>query len=148
MSAVNMKYARRLLEEVWTDGNLALLPEFMAEDSVGHPMPQVGALQGREQYRNFIAVYKGIFLETRFTIEEQFASGDRVATRGIGRVTEASGDARKDVRSGAQLTVSGATITHHDSGGKIVAEWAYWDTHNLVESAAAPRIFEQLSISI
>ena len=148
MSEQNMNNVRRLLEEVWTQGNLALLPELMAEDSVSYPMPQFGAVQGREGYMHFIAVYKGVFLDMSFNIEDQFASGDKVVTRWTSTVTDAAGDAKQDAATGEQLTIDGITITHHDSDGKIVAEWATWDTHSLLQSAAAPRVFEQLSVSV
>ena len=47
-----------------------------------------------------------------------------------------------------ELKIDGITITHHDSAGKIVAEWATWDTQSLLQSAAAPQIFEQLSVGV
>ena len=146
MSDANMKVVQRLLEEVWTQGDLSLLPELMGEDTVSYPMPQMGAMQGRDEYQNFLAVYKGIFLDMSFEIQDQFASDNKVVTRWISSVTDVSGDAQKDVTTGEHLTIDGITITHHDSGGKIVAEWATWDTQSLLQSATAPQIFEQLSI--
>lgn len=148
MSEQNMKNVRRLLEEVWTQGNLALLPEIMSEDVVAYPMPQLEAIQGREEYAGFIAVYKGTFLDMSFRIEDQFGSGNKVATRWISSVTDAFGDARQDAATGEQLTIDGTTITHHDSDGKIIAEWATWDTQSLLQSAAAPQVFEKLSIKV
>jgi ketosteroid isomerase-like protein len=148
MSEKNMQIVRSLLEEVWTRGNLSLLPELVAENAESHPMPNFGALHGPEEYRNFIAVYKGAFHDMAFTIEDQFDSGDKVATRWTSRVTDVAGDAVSDEQTGEQLTIDGTTITHHDSSGKITGEWATWDTGSLLQSAAAPHIFEQLSISI
>ena len=148
MSEQNMKIVQRLLEEVWTQGNLSLLPELMAEDCVSCPMPQMGAVQGCEEYRNFIAVYKGIFLDMSFELQDQFGSGNKVATRWITRVTDASGDAMQDAATGEQVAIDGITLTHHDDTGKIVAEWATWDTQSLLQSTTAPQVFEQLSIKI
>jgi hypothetical protein len=148
MSEKNMQVVRRLLEEVWTKGNLSLLPDLVAEKAESHPMPNFGALHGPEEYKNFIAVYKGTFHDMAFTIEDQFDSGDKVATRWTSRVTDVAGDAVSDEQTGEQLTIDGTTITHHDSSGKITGEWATWDTGSLLQSAAAPQIFEQLSISI
>ena len=148
MSEKNMQVVRRLLEEVWTKGNLSLLPDLVAENAESHPMPNFGALHGPEEYRNFIAVYKGTFHDMAFTIEDQFDSGDKVATRWTSRVTDVAGDAVSDEQTGEQLTIDGTTITHHDSSGKITGEWATWDTGSLLQSAAAPQIFEQLSIKI
>ena len=148
MSEKNMQIVRRLLEEVWTQGNLSLLTELVATDSVSHPMPNFGPLHGPDEYKHFIAVYKSAFHDMDFEIEDQFASGNKVATRWITRVTDASGHPVQDPHSGDPLTIEGTTITHHDSEGKITAEWATWDTGSLLQSAAAPQIFEQLSISI
>lgn len=148
MSEQNMEMVQRLLQEVWTEGNLSLLPELMAEDTVSYPMPQMGVVTGRDEYRDFIAVYKGLFLEMSFEIQDQFTSGNKVATRWISRVTDPSGDATQDAATGEQLTIDGITLTHHDDTGRIVAEWATWDTQSLLQSATAPQVFEQLSIKI
>lgn len=143
-----MQIVRRLLEEVWTQGNLSLLSELVAEGAVSHPMPNFGALNGPEEYKHFIAVYKGAFHDMNFTIEDQFSSGDKVATRWTSDVTDESGDPRHHDETGEHLILEGTTITHHDSDGKITAEWATWDTGSLMHSAAAPQIFEQLAVSI
>ena len=148
MSDQNIRNVRRLLEEVWTQGNLALLPEVMAEDAVSYPMPQFGAVRGRDEYMHFIAVYKGVFLDMSFQIEDQFASGEKVVTRWVAKVTDASGDAQPDATTGEQLSIDGITITHHNSDGKIIAEWATWDTQSLLHSASAPRVFEQLAVGV
>jgi predicted ester cyclase len=148
MSEQNMKIVQRLLEEVWTQGKLPLMPELVAQECVSYPMPHMGAVRGCEEYRNFIAVYKGIFLDMSFEIQDQFASGDKVATRWISRVTDPSGDATQDTATGEQLSIDGITLTHHDATGKIVAEWATWDTQSLLQSTTAPQVFEQLSIKV
>lgn len=148
MSEQNMSSARRLLEEVWTEGDLSRLPEVMAEDVVARPMPHTDALHGVEEYRQFIAVYKGIFLDMRFTIEDQFASANKVATRWVASVSGESEETLLDEETGEPLAIDGVTITHHDADGKISEEWAVWDTHSLLRTAAAPRIFEQLSITV
>lgn len=148
MSEKNMQIVRRLLQEVWTQGNMSLLSELIAEEAVSHPMPNFAALRGPQEYMNFMAVYKEAFHDMEFEIEDQFSSGNKVATRWTTRVTDATGAAILDNQTGEQLTIDGTTITHHDSGGKIVAEWATWDTGSLLQSAAAPQIYQRLSISV
>ena len=144
MSEQNMNTVRRLLLEVWTQGNVALLPELLAEDALSRPMPQMDALRGPDEYMHFIAVYKGAFQEMSFNIEDQFAADNKVATRWVATVIEAA----DDDNSSEPIAIDGVTITHHASDGKIISEWATWDTHSLVESAAAPQIYEQLSIKV
>ncbi len=146
MSETNMQVVRRLLEEVWTQGNLSLLPELLSEEAVAHPMPHMDALHGATEYQHFITVYKGVFHQMDFSIKDQFASGNKVATRWITRVSDEHGEARQDDQTGEELTIDGTTITHHDDSGKIVAEWATWDTGSLLQSAAAPQVLGQLSV--
>ena len=148
MSQQNMNVVQRLLEEVWTQGNFSLLPELMGEDTVSYPMPGMGAVRGREEYMQFIAVYKGVFLDMSFEIQDQFASDNKVATRWISSVTDPSGDAALDSTTGEQITIDGITITHHDGEGKIIGEWATWDTQSLLLSATAPQVYEQLSMKV
>lgn len=148
MSEQNMKNVRRLFEEVWTQGNLALLPEVMAHDSLCYPMPQLDAVRGCDEYMAFIAVYKETFLDMSFKIEDQFATEGKVATRWVTHVMAASEDVEQPSINGEHLSIDGITITHHNSEGKIVAEWTTWDTEGLLQSAEAPRIFEQLSIGV
>ncbi|CAA0094209.1 Uncharacterised protein [Halioglobus japonicus] len=146
MSEKNMLIVRRLLEEVWTQGKLSLLPDLVAENAVAHPMPNLGALHGVADYQHFIAIYKGVFHHMVFSIEDQFSAEDKVATRWITRVYDEFGDARQDEHSGEELAIDGTTLTHHDDSGRIIAEWATWDTGILLQSAAAPQVFAQLSI--
>jgi predicted ester cyclase len=148
MSEQNMHTVRRLLQEVWTQGNLALLPELLADKALSRPMPQMGALQGPEEYMHFIAVYKGAFQDMSFNIEDQFSADNKVATRWVATVSDASADAGGSGSGGGQISIDGTTITHHGNDGKIIAEWGTWDTHSLLESTAAPQIYEQLHINI
>jgi len=148
MSQQNKHVVQRLLAEVWTEGNFALLTELMAENTVSYPMPGMGAVNGREEYMHFIAVYKGVFLDMSFAIQDQFSDDGKVATRWITSVTDPSGDAAVHSETGEQITIDGITITHHDDSGKIIAEWATWDTQSLLLSTTAPQVFEQLAVKV
>jgi len=148
MSEQNMETVRRLLSEVWTEGNLSLLPELIAEDAMSHPMPQFGVVRGPEEYKQFIAIYKGAFHAMTFAIVDQFSSANKVATRWVSHVSDELGEDRPGALAGEDLTIEGTTITHHNDQGKIIAEWASWDSQSLLHSAAAPRILEQLSIIV
>ena len=147
MSEENMKVVRRLLDEVWTAGDLSLLPELMAEAFVGHTAPQGSTLEGRDRYQQLIALYKGVFLETHFSVDDQFASGDKVATRWSARVKEDSEAAQHDSVTGKPITISGISITRLENG-KIVEGWDTWDTLGLLQSSSEPNIFERLSMTV
>jgi predicted ester cyclase len=148
MSDTNSQIVRRLLEDVWTQGDLSLLPELLEDNAVSHPMPQVGPLHGPDEYKSFIAVLKSAFHNMQFSIEDQFSCENKVATRWIASVSDESGEARQDAHTGGKLTIDGTTLTHHDNSGRICAEWATWDTGSLLQSASGPRVFALLSIKV
>lgn len=143
MSKRNMTTARKLLESVWTNGDLALLPELVHEEVSYHAMPMTETLLGIDQYRHLIAVFKGLYADLAFTVEDQFAGGDKVATRWTGRVREEGADAGDDA-----LQVRGMTITQHDDAGRIIAGWDSWDTSRVMQSAGTDSILKQLSVAI
>ena len=143
MSKRNMTTARALLESVWTNGDLAMLPELVHEEVSYHAMPMTETLVGIDQYRHLIAVFKGLYADLAFTIEDQFAGGDKVATRWIGRTREAGADGDDEA-----LQVRGMTITQHDDSGRIIAGWDSWDTSKIMQSAGNDSILKQLSVAI
>ncbi len=147
MSDTNMQVVRRLLEQVWSKGDLSVLPEIMATDFVGHAAPYGATLQGIEQYQQRIAVFKGIFPEIIFTIEDQFASGDKVATRWTARVRESLDTATRDQATGEPISVSGISIQRLQDG-KVVESWENWDAMTVLESSDAPNLLDSLSFGI
>ena len=147
MSEQNMLIMRRLLEEVWSDGNLSLLPELMDANSVCHGTPHEMTLEGITQYEQRIAVYKGMFPEIRFVVEDQFASGDKVATRWTASIQEDTEAARRDTDTGEPITVSGITISRFENG-KIAEHWDTWDTATLLESSSIPNVMDALTLSL
>jgi len=146
MSEQNMLVMRRLLEEVWSDGNLSLLPELMDANSVCHGTPHRMTLEGITQYEQRIAVYKGMFPEIRFTVEDQFASGDKVASRWTASLKEDSEAARRDADTGEPITVCGITISRFENG-KIAENWDTWDTATLLESSSIPDVMNAMTLS-
>ena len=147
MSEQNMLVVRRLLEEVWSDGNLSLLPELIDADYVSHATPHQMTLNGISQYEQRIAVYKGLFPDIRFTVEDQFASGDKVATRWSARLKEDSEVARRDADTGEPITVTGITISRFENG-KAVEDWDTWDTLALFESSSIPDVMDAMTLSL
>ncbi len=142
-----MRVMRRLLEEVWSDGNLSLLPELLHEDYVGHGTPHDMTLRGVSQYEQRVAVYKSLFPEIRFIVEDQFTSGDKVATRWSAHLQEDSEMARRDADSGEPITVSGISISRMQDG-KIIEDWDTWDTLTLLESSSSPDVMEAITLSL
>lgn len=143
MSKRNMANARKLLESVWTNGDLELLSELVHEEVSYHAMPMTETLAGIDQYRQLIAVFKGLYADLAFTVEDQFAGGDKVATRWTGRAREGGANDEDDT-----LQVRGMTITQHDDSGRIIAGWDSWDTSKIMQTAGTDSILKQLSVAI
>lgn len=147
MSDENMLVMRRLLEEVWTAGNLALLPELLHEDFVGHATPHEMTLQGVKHYEQQVALFKGMFPDIRIEVEDQFASGDKVATRWSASMHEDTETARRDPDSGEPITLNGVSICRMQDG-KIIEDWATWDALTLLESSSNPDILDAITLSV
>lgn len=96
----------------------AALKEVLAPDLVafshGSPGPQ-----SREVHLQGIAMWNAAFNDTRFTIEEQIAEGDKVATRSTMRSVHSGGEFLGLPPTGKQVEISGITI-ERIRDGKIV----------------------------
>jgi len=78
----NKTLVRRYWEEVWNNGNLAVVDELIATDFDGHPLtgePDFGrGLAGQKQ---LVGMYRTAFPDLHMTIEDLTAEGDRIAVR-------------------------------------------------------------------
>lgn len=77
LSEENRSKARRLYEEAWRMGNLAVVDELVAEDLLDHEHDRYG----REEFKKTIAELHRTFPDLTLSIEEQNAEGDKVETR-------------------------------------------------------------------
>ena len=71
VSEAHKAVLRRVYEEVWNQGNLALVDELLAPDYVGHVPPEI--LTGPEGYRQFVTRFRTVFPDIRFTLEDVVA---------------------------------------------------------------------------
>src|ERR687890_1689263 len=79
----NKAVVRRFIEEVYNRGNMdvadeLLAPNFVSRDSL------TGEEASREDLKREIAEQAAASSDLQFSIEEQFAEGDKVVTRYIG----------------------------------------------------------------
>jgi predicted ester cyclase len=142
MSEANKAVVRRLLEEVWGRGNLALLPELIAADCIAHVASAGTQIEGIEQYRQFVAGYQALFGAAKFTIEDQLAEDDRVATRWTIRM-EAAADANEMMPQAAD-----GMSFHRLAGGQVAETWDSWDVLGSSQLDEGGDIMERLSLSI
>lgn len=123
MSDANKAIIRRLFGECLNSHDLNLYPELYS--NVIYHAPALGKLRA-EAHREFLrSLFAGI-PDGRWVIEDQVSEGDKVVTRWSAIGTHLGmflGVAASD----NQLIVEGISI-HRIANGKIVEEWAEWDT--------------------
>jgi len=79
----NKAQYRRTFEEVFNQGNFAIVDELVAPDFLNHEIPPGMNNRGAEATRQAVTMLRTAFPDLHFTIEEVLAEGDTVA----GRVT-------------------------------------------------------------
>jgi predicted ester cyclase len=121
----NKTRQRRVFEEVFNKGNLAIIPEFIAPDYV-YRSPLGMEAKGPEGFKQMVARVRTAFPDIHFTIEDIIAEGDKVVTRFTRRSTH-QGEFMGIAPTGKKVTITGILITRW-VGGKEVEAWESLDT--------------------
>jgi steroid delta-isomerase-like uncharacterized protein len=127
MTEENKDLARRswgLLE------NLDLMEAVYAADLVWHEPDQ--DVQGSEEARQFVSMYKTAFPDLRATVEDVIAEGEKVVTRWTIRGTHEGEIEEFGPPTGRQVEIEGITI-HRIESGKIVEEWERYDNLGIMQ---------------
>jgi steroid delta-isomerase-like uncharacterized protein len=127
MSEENKALARRSWE---APDNLDVLDEIYAPDLVWHDPGQ--DIQGIEEARQFVTMYKSAFPDLNATVEDTIAEGDKVVTRWTVRGTHQGEIEEFGPPTGRQMELKGITI-HRIEGGKIVEEWNAYDNLSVMQ---------------
>ncbi len=127
MSEDNKDLARRSWELL---ENLDILDEVYAPDVVWHEPDQ--DIQGLEEARQFVNMYKTAFPDLHATVEDVIAEGDKVVTRYTVRGTHQGEIEEFGPPTGRQVEIKGITI-HRIESGKIVEEWERYDNLSVMQ---------------
>lgn len=136
MSQENIALVRRWFEEVWNRGQLAVIHELMAPDAVG--VGQGGAqvtIRGPHEFQVFVEKLRGAFPDIHVTIEDAFASGDKVAARWSATMTHRGGQLGI-AATGKAVRITGISLVQIVNG-KIVAGWDNWDEMAMMREIGA-----------
>src|SRR3712207_6132598 len=127
----NKALARRFLE-AQAKGDLETLDELMASDFVDRSvLPGQGPT--REDYKESLVEMLAAFTNTSFTVENQVAEGDFIASRFEGRSVH-KGTFLGVAPTGEERTYTGMTL-HRVVAGKIAEEWGESDYLSVLEPA-------------
>lgn len=131
----NKDLVRRLIEEVWNQGQAGRVPEFWsgpadgaapAPDGEPSTLAEVAALHQR---------LTDAFPDLRITIDDMIAEGDRVATRLTFRGTH-RGSFRGIGPTGRAVEFTASRV-YRIADGKVTQTWATVDVFGLVEQLRA-----------
>jgi len=108
----NKAIIRRLITEVWDQGNIVVLDEIAAADYVDHTPTE--DVPGPERFKQLVQVFRTAFPDFRITIEDMIAEKDKVVARWIVRGTH-KGDLMGIAPTGEHVTVTtGVGIEFHE----------------------------------
>jgi steroid delta-isomerase-like uncharacterized protein len=135
MSDANKTICRRVFEDVWNNRNLAVIEELYAANFTVHDPQSPDFGRGPEAARKTVNYYLSAFPDTRFTIDDMVAEGDRVVVRWSVRGTH-RGDLGGIVPTGRNVNITGITM-YRLSNNKIVEEYENWDAFSLMKQLGA-----------
>ncbi len=125
----NKTLVRRFYEDLFNQRNLALVDELCSTNHVFHNPPTT--LRGREEFKQLLSLYITAFPDARFTVEDEIADGDRVASRYTFRGTH-RGELLGIPPTGKQVTVTGIII-NRIVNGKSEEGWLNFDALGLMQ---------------
>ncbi len=129
----NKAIVRRLLEEVWKEGNLAAADDLVAADYIHHRFGLIaaGRAPGIEGLKQRIATARAAFPDLHLTVDDVIGEGDKVAVRYTQGGTHRA-DFRGVSATGKQVTFTGINV-YRLARGKIVEEWTLYDALGLLQ---------------
>jgi steroid delta-isomerase-like uncharacterized protein len=130
MSEENKAIVRRLVEQVFNQGDLALLDELVAPTYVLHDrhLPEV---TNREGFKHRVALVRTAFPDHQMRLEELEEDEDRVVARWVVRGTH-RGPFLGIAPAGKRVVFRGVTVVRL-AGGKVEEVWQGWDPQGLLQ---------------
>lgn len=130
----NTRTLRRLMDEVWSKGNLSIIPEIIADEFTRHgPVVEGRTVEGRDGFTGLVNSYRTGFPDLIVLIDgEVIEHGDLVVTRWRVRGTN-TGEAFGQPPTGRPLEISGVNVLRFDRSARVVEEWLGYDTLGIIQ---------------
>lgn len=126
--------ARRMAEQVWSQGKLEVLDDLLAQDVVAYN-PVDGEIRGIDAFRELVRRYRGAFPDMTMRIEHIAAEGEWVAAHWTAIGTH-TGPLMGVEPTGRQATVSGVEFDRV-AGGRIVESHGLFDALGMLQQIGA-----------
>ena len=127
----NKEIARRLVEETFNRGNLGIIDELLVPNFIEHEILPAGIPSSREGFKQLVGMQLKAFPDTRATIDDLIAEGDKVVIRMTHAGTQ-KGEFMGMPSSGKHVSITIIDILRFD-GGKIVEHWGLSDTMGMMQ---------------
>jgi steroid delta-isomerase-like uncharacterized protein len=129
----NKAIVRRWVEGGWNGGDLDLVDELYAQDyTLNDPAMPV---HGREGFKQYVTMYRSVFPDLRFTLEDLVAEGDKVAWRLTARGTH-KGALMGIPPTDKQVAISAIVVSRFDNG-KWAEDWLNIDMLGMLQQIGA-----------
>jgi steroid delta-isomerase-like uncharacterized protein len=131
----NKALVRRAFDDVWNEGNLELVDVLFAATYISHDPGNPHQAPGSQGVKEYAAMARAEWPDLHFSVEEQIAEGDLVASRWTLRGThqrEVAGVAA----TGRQVTATGTSISRIATG-RIAEDWIQWDKLGILQQIGA-----------
>ncbi|MGH9122008.1 MAG: ester cyclase [Acidimicrobiales bacterium] len=130
----NAEVFQSYLRDVWENGDLAAIGDYIAPDFVNHnPVPFVGA--DRDGEAALVGMFLGSFSNLKTKVEEAVPEGDRLAVRWTATGTH-TGKFAGVPPTGKDVTMIGIEFLRF-ADGKIREVWINFDMAGLLQQLGA-----------
>lgn len=126
----NKAIVRRFFESLGANDQ-AGLNELLSADVVAQ-MPGMPGPVSREVMLQGASVFSAAFSDSHYTVEDQIAEGDKVATRTTWRAIHSAGDFQGVPPTGKRVAASAISIERIQDG-KIVERWLSYDQIGMMQ---------------
>jgi steroid delta-isomerase-like uncharacterized protein len=122
----NAAAAKRIIDEGFNAGRMEVFDEVCAPDVVSHDPAEQDDIRGIDAHKERTMGYRTAMPDLVVTIEDVFASGDRVASRWTARGTN-DGELMGMPPTHRHVEITGLTIDRFDADGRVAESWDQWD---------------------
>lgn len=131
----NKALFRRMVDEVFNQGNIGRVDEFLAPDFSEREELPPGISPGREGVKQLTMMLRSAFPDFKATIDDMIAEGDKVVVRMTWRGTH-KGEFMGVPPTSKQVSFGVIDIVRF-AGGKFAEHWGLMDSASLMQQIGA-----------
>lgn len=146
MPSQNKQIVRKLFNDLFNKGNLAVANQIIAPNHVNHDPATPDFGKGPEGEKQIVTLYRGAFPDLHFTID-QIIDGDNFVTTRYTATGTHKGELRGIAATSKAIKVGGMVI-NRISRGKIAESWVHWDALGLMEQLGAVPALEKAKAQV